>query len=126
MVRLFTIERNTNNHHILYPRRLYIKTIQPKHLRNHPAMQIELPVSLHNELHANVPPNPIMTGELAKRALRMLTQMPQDFKSGDMFYELNRRFGDVARTMGKLAMEAGMFHEQFDEQIKFIERRHDV
>jgi len=111
-----------NTHHILFTRKEYNKTYEPYLLRSHPAMQVEIPVVDHNELHANVPAIPVMSTNLARYALQTLDAMPDNLYRFQRFDRLNERFYQLSRKMGHVAIEAGAFNEFFDAQIDFFER----
>lgn len=112
-------KQRLNVHHTLFPKRDY-KSIERVSLRNHPAMKIRTFVDDHNELHARVRPPELIIPDLARAALQRLDTLPNTQSDFEKFYSLNEYFDRISKRMGKLAINAGNIHENFDEQLKYI------
>lgn len=114
-----------NTHHLLFPRRLYIKTQEPRYLRNHPVMQVEMPVADHNELHARVEAPKLITSKLARVALHIIDSQPFDISNEERFYNFNERLHKMSRNVGRMGLEAAMLHENLEQQLIYIEKHRD-
>jgi len=111
-----------NNHHTLFTRRAYQRTREPYLLRNHPAMIHRLPIVDHNQLHANIEPLPVISTLLARFALQYLDEQSSSASGIERFVRLTSKLDTISRATGRVALEAGMFSEHFDEQLNFMDR----
>jgi DNA repair exonuclease SbcCD nuclease subunit len=113
-------------HHTLWTRREYQKTTVPNLLREHQAMVIPIPREDHDQLHMEISPLPVMTTNLARVALGHLHDLSGWQGSPrprlEMFDGLTEKLYAEARGMGRVAVEAGMFAEHFEDQRVHLER----
>lgn len=113
-----------NIHHPYYPRRKYNTSGPTKVLRD--MVTVPLPVVDHNNLHANVEPLPRMTSTLARFSLDVIADsrigMAADIPNITLFERLTDSYRVLSRCVGRLAVEAGEFYEQFEDQHRYMER----
>lgn len=70
-------EYQTNHHHMFWQRR-DMRTPVLRTLRNHPMAVHKMEVGTHSELHANLPPPPRQTPDLALGAISLLNELRDD------------------------------------------------
>lgn len=112
-----------NIHHSLWSKREYNKRRLPYLLRNHPVMQHRIPVTDHNELHANIYQPRVISDGLARIALQFLSEQPEELPQIERYYRLTDRFDYMSRKIGSVALEAGYFYDHLDMQTEYLDRR---
>lgn len=115
-----------SRHHTLWEKRDYRKQTIPNLLREHHGMVIPIPRVDHDQLHLEVAPLPVMTTNLARMAMSHLEDLSGWQGSRrprlEMFEGLIERFYADSRGLGRVAREAGLFAEQFEDQRRHMDR----
>jgi hypothetical protein len=92
-------------------------------------MIIPIPRTDHDQLHIEIAPLPVMTTNLARVALGHLHDLSgwQGSRKPrlEMFAGLTEKMYLESRRMGKVAVEAGMFAEHFEEQLNHFGRAYE-
>lgn len=109
-----------NLHHTLWTARNYKKAGgEPELLRQHWAMKHRTEVGIHNELHANIRPLPVISKGLAIVALDHLSRTANIGKQ-ESFNSVIERFYRLSGRMGQQAVEAGLFADHLLRQQEYL------
>ena len=106
----------TNNHHIYWCRRDFEANQTTKRIRNHTNSQIEMPVPVHNDLHAETLRIPAPSLVLARFVLKSINNLENEYNALDT---------TKAVIDGVYAIdddESEVFATRLDAQIPFLER----
>ena len=115
----------TNRHHLLSPRREYIKAGGFAYMaRTHPVLIRKIPVVDHTELHWQTDMPGVITDNLALETLEELA-MSQGRDKNERFDRLMEHYFRLSRGVGRIALEAGELYDNFGTQIPFLERAED-
>ncbi len=104
-----------NDHHILHPRKAY-KTKVQKELRQSRFMVVNMPIAMHNELHASTPPPKRLHPQEMHDALRLLREMEElDVCQYDAVVQL-------ATHLGRRSLEAKQVGQNMLHQATFFKK----
>lgn len=110
----------TNKHHALW-RRDWYKTPSERRTREMPGMVIRVAINHHRELHRSVEPPRKPNPQLLIGMYNYNQHNLETLNVYDRFEALTEMLGKVATMGGKNAVDAGMLHENFTEQLPYIQ-----
>jgi hypothetical protein len=110
----------TNKHHTLWRKDWYRTPIERK-TREMAGMVLRLSIDQHQELHSAIEP-PAKPNTHLLRAMHNYNMHNLDsLSSYDRFEAVTELLGRVAATGGRNARDAGLLHDNFEEQMPFVQ-----
>jgi len=105
-----------DRHHVLWTRREQQKTRMNRLLRNHPGLIIPLPVSVHRDLHAEIPPPIVPPPPLAESILTAINGQPFN----NMFSVAIRHLAELTEAGGRWSEPASQLGFNFLDQAEIM------
>lgn len=105
-------ERYRDGHHILHERREWTNRPQASAIREHPSLIPRIPRELHEEIHANVPPVPLLGYYALVRTAKLWTPDPDTITSMENLMEAidkaskHERSHPIESDLAHLAIQA--------------------
>ena len=108
--------------HTLFERRVMQSQPEAKAWRNHLGMTVIMPESDEKALHRELPGLPLPSKKLARRALKHLQSLPEEYGRLNMFKSVTYLMHDIAdrRFDSPIGLEAAVFAEHFQNQQIFF------
>lgn len=105
-----------DRHHVLWTRREQQKTRMNRLLRNHPGLIIPLPVHIHRDLHAEIPPPIVPSPPLAESMLSAINRQPFN----EMFSAVIKHLAEVVEADGRWSEQASQLGFNFLDQAEIM------
>lgn len=109
----------TNKHHVLW-RKDWYKTAPERRTREMAGMVLRITINHHRDLHRAVEPPEKPNSQLLVGTYNFNRHNLETLNVYDRFEAITEMLGKLAQRSGKNAHDAGMLHENFENQMPFI------
>lgn len=110
----------TNKHHILW-RKDWYKTPSERRTREMPGMVLRMTINHHRDLHRAVEPPQKPNPQVLIGMYNFNHNNLETLNVYDRFEAITEMLGKVATVGGRNALDAGRLHENFVEQLPFVQ-----